>query len=235
MEIIPVIDLLHEVVVHARRGDRQHYQPIRSALAPSPTPMAVVDAIMGLYPFTTLYIADLNAIQASGRHDATVSQIRQRHPQLRLWLDPGLTSIEDLVPWLAMDIDLVVGSESLASMNAYQSLKTALGSRMVLSLDFDANGFRGPAELLEQPLQWPRRIIVMTLAKVGSAEGPDMARLHQILGKYVDGAVYAAGGVRDRSDLTQLQIDGVQGALVASAIHDGSLFGIGTSSMHLAG
>lgn len=224
LEVIPVIDLLNQQVVHARRGERQHYRPIQSKLTPACTSMAIVDAMLGLYPFKTLYIADLDAIQKRGRHDAAISQLHQRYPQLNIWLDAGLGGTSDLAAWQGIPLQMVVGSESLSSLADYRALKTDLAGRMVLSLDFDADGFRGPRQLLDEPDLWPSNVVVMTLSRVGSAEGPDLERLQQIIDRQHKGGVYAAGGVRDRSDLAQLEALGVQGALVASAIHDGSLF-----------
>ncbi len=84
--------------------------------------------------------------------------------------------------------------------------------------------FQGPAALLDNSALWPSRVIVMTLARVGSHEGPDLARLSEIVGK-AGGAhrVYAAGGLRGAEDLASLAAIGVEGVLVASALHDGRL------------
>lgn len=224
LEIIPVIDLLNQQVVHAKRGQRAHYRPIRSPLCDSSAPLDIVAAMRGLYPFKQLYIADLDAIQQRGAHHATIASIRQAYPELRIWLDAGIGSIADLAAWDAFDVDWVIGSESLADMPTYQSLREALGSRMLLSLDYGQEGFRGPSALLQHPQWWPERVIAMTLAKVGSGEGPDIAKLTEIMRLRPAGQLYAAGGVRHGTDLQTLADAGVAGALVASALHDGSLF-----------
>jgi phosphoribosylformimino-5-aminoimidazole carboxamide ribotide isomerase len=224
LEIIPVIDLLNQQVVHAKRGERQHYRPIRSSLCASSAPLAVVAAMLELYPFEHLYIADLDAIQRRGHHIEIVSQIRRHHPALGIWLDAGLSSISDIHAWQTLAVDLVVGSESLTDFSDYLALKEALGPRMILSLDFDGDRFRGPAQLLHQPSVWPERVIAMTLTRVGSAEGPDMALLETIQHQQPGIKVIAAGGVRNMQDIGTLAAKGIHGALVASAIHDGSLF-----------
>jgi phosphoribosylformimino-5-aminoimidazole carboxamide ribotide isomerase len=66
-------------------------------------------------------------------------------------------------------------------------------------------------------------VIVMTLAAVGGGGGPDLERLRQVIGLADGRAVYAAGGVRGRGDLLDLQTLGCAGVLVASALHDGRL------------
>ena len=99
-------------------------------------------------------------------------------------------------------------------------------TRVVLSLDFRGAQFVGPAELLDDTSAWPHRLIVMTLARVGSGAGPDTARIAEIRARAAARSIYAAGGVRDASDLAALQQLGVAGALVATSLHDGRLSGV---------
>jgi phosphoribosylformimino-5-aminoimidazole carboxamide ribotide isomerase len=66
-------------------------------------------------------------------------------------------------------------------------------------------------------------VIVMTLAKVGSAAGPDFTRLREIKAQAGNRDVIAAGGVRDEADIRALSAIGVAAALVATSLHDGAL------------
>ena len=63
----------------------------------------------------------------------------------------------------------------------------------------------------------------MTLARVGSGAGPDLTRLAAIQSVAGGRELYAAGGVRDASDLSALKRAGAAGALIATALHDGRL------------
>ena len=63
----------------------------------------------------------------------------------------------------------------------------------------------------------------MTLAQVGSLQGPDMAQISALCEQAPDNAIYAAGGIRNLDDLSMLSNAGVKGALIASALHDGTL------------
>jgi phosphoribosylformimino-5-aminoimidazole carboxamide ribotide isomerase len=72
---------------------------------------------------------------------------------------------------------------------------------------------------------WPPIIIVMSLARVGSASGPDTDRLTSIRLRSGNRQVYAAGGVRDASDLALLVQAKIAGALVATSLHNGKLTG----------
>ena len=90
MQLIPVIDLKGGLVVAARRGDRRHYAPLQTPLCPSAAPVAVAAALLGLYPFTTLYIADLDAIGGGPGQWGLIEQIHRNHPVVTLWVDNGL-------------------------------------------------------------------------------------------------------------------------------------------------
>jgi len=95
--------------------------------------------------------------------------------------------------------------------------------RIILSLDFRGRAFQGPAGLLGETRCWPRKVIVMTLARVGSGAGPAIDQLAAVVEIAGGRDIYAAGGVRDGADLAALRRAGVAGALVATSLHDGRL------------
>jgi uncharacterized protein related to proFAR isomerase len=66
LEVVPVIDILDGLAVHAVKGVRKNYKPIKSVLTASADPVKVATAFKGL-GFKELYVADLNAI--TGNHD----------------------------------------------------------------------------------------------------------------------------------------------------------------------
>lgn len=222
MDIIPVIDLMHGRAVHAKRGERQQYQPVDSPLCRSGLPLDAAQALLSLYPFPRLYIADLDAIRKTGTHRTVIDDICGRHPQTRIWLDAGIGNIDDLNSAVSIGIDCIIGSENLHSMDDFLQLRGRCGTRAILSLDFTSQGYQGPPILLRDTMLWPDIVIVMTLARVGSDAGPDMPRLAQIR-KMTDKQLYAAGGVRSIEDVKALQQLGVDGVLVASALHTGKL------------
>lgn len=222
MEVIPVIDLKDGTVVHARMGNRERYQPIETPLAEGSDPLAVVAGLLSLHPFRTLYIADLDAIAGGPRNDAAIDALRGRFPRLSMWVDSGIGTISRAQHWMARGVgDLVLGSESLDE--AATASQFAGDPRVVLSLDFRGPEFQGPASLLKNAAAWPRRVIAMTLHRVGSHAGPDLDRLRAIKDLAGRREVFAAGGVRDAADLRALAQASIAGALVATSLHDGRI------------
>ena len=222
-ELVPVVDLMGGLVVHARAGERDRYRPLeRSVLADGPEPAAVIRGLLDLYPFRSLYIADLDAIRKQGEHRALVRELRLAFPDLDLWVDAAFASTCGCRRFLDADLGLLVlGSESQADTELLESLRGE--PRLVLSLDFMGERPLGAATLFDTPSLWPERVIVMTLARVGASTGPDLDRLRQVRAAAPGRRVYAAGGVRGESDLLALRELGCAGALVASALHDGRL------------
>ncbi len=225
MEIIPVIDLLGGIVVHARRGERQNYQPLQSPLCAGSEPAAVVGGYLTVHPFSTIYIADLDAITGIGDSGPVIARLRRQFPDLRFWVDNGLADALACRNWLQQGYgDLVIGSEAQRNASVLNDLaQEEAADRIVLSLDFKDGRFLGPDVLREQPSLWPQRIIAMTLSRVGSDTGPDFELLDQLRTKAPAKKLFAAGGVRGGEDLIELNRRGISGVLVASALHAGRI------------
>ncbi len=199
-------------VVHAREGRRDQYRPLESSLCASSRPEAVLEALLALFPFRCCYIADLDGILGRGDHREVVAALERDHPDLVFWLDAGGRAVP------GVRARTVVGSESLPG-----DVVPVLPGDGVLSLDFRGETFLGPRGLLEDGQAWPGEVIVMTLERVGSGQGPDLERLASLRARAPDKRYYAAGGVRDGADLGALARAGATGVLLASALHDGRL------------
>lgn len=222
MRIIPVLDLKGGEVVRAEKGGRDLYRPISTPLSPGADPVEVCLGLRRLHPFTTFYIADLDAIEGRTPNTGALDMLRAMPDAPELWLDAGVADASSLAAALdEAGTWPVVGSESQADDRLLQRFRDH--PRLILSLDFFADGFRGPASVAEQPELWPQQVIVMTLGKVGSRAGPDFVRLKEIKAKAGSRSVFAAGGVRDESDLRALVALGIDGALVATSLHDGTI------------
>src|SRR5262245_23753828 len=167
MQIVPVIDLKGALVVHARRGERGTYAPIVTPLSRSAEPAAVIDGLLSVAPFRAIYVADLDAIMEGGGPSPLIASLADRFPMLEFWVDAGIASPAAAESLLRRErLHLVIGSESQTDHRVLAKFRDH--PRSLLSLDFRGDDFIGPSDLLERPEQWPERVIVMTLARVGS-------------------------------------------------------------------
>jgi uncharacterized protein related to proFAR isomerase len=89
MQIVPVLDLKGGIVVHARRGERAEYAPLRSPLVDGCEPLAVARALCDAAHADTLYVADLDAIAGA---PADVAMIASLSTVAEIWVDAGATT-----------------------------------------------------------------------------------------------------------------------------------------------
>ena len=215
MKIIPVIDLKDGVVVHAQQGLREHYQPISTNLCQSSDVYQVIRAFLDNYNFDTIYIADLNAITQQGDHEGLIDNVVTSFPHILFWIDSGYQRFKkhpgNYLP--------VLGSECFSDETVL-GLK-AFNKQFILSLDYSLSEALGAKSLFSDPHLWPDTIIIMTLNRVGSNQGPDLDRLNWFCRQYPHKQFIAAGGIRNANDLQALKQIGVHQALIASALHSG--------------
>jgi phosphoribosylformimino-5-aminoimidazole carboxamide ribotide isomerase len=228
MRVIPVIDLKGGVAVHAVRGQRERYRPLRSELVAGSDPLRVARAFREELGLEELYVADLDAIAAGSLHrDVLVALARDA----RVMVDAGVTDAAAVRPLRELGAArVVIGTETLADEAALERLA---GLPLVLSLDLrdgrllspDPELARlGPAEALAR-LARPgmSEVIVLDLARVGSGAGPQVELVGELCTRFPDLELLAGGGVRDLADLRALAEAGAAGALVATALHGGAI------------
>lgn len=218
MKIIPVIDLKNNLVVHAKQGDRENYLPINTPLCASADIYHVIDAFLSLYEFDTFYIADLNAITELGNHNTLIAEVMATFPELTFWVDKGYQCYQ---PITSPNYLPVLGSECYQEETVMEL--SDFNKEFILSLDYAMTGPLGAARLFTDTELWPNHIIIMTLACVGSNNGPDTGKLQQFLQLYPEKNFIAAGGIRNSSDLQALEKIGITQALIASALHSGAI------------
>ena len=232
MKIIPVMDILNGVVVHAVRGRRSEYQPLKSVLCASAEPLDVALAFKAL-GFSELYVADLDAITGKRANFSVLKQIADT-TGLRLMVDAGIANLKSAEKVLESHVSkIVIGTETLPSMSFVGEAIKLLGSeRVVVSLDlkgekvisgFELGRFRDPLRLLREfQGMGVDQIIVLDLARVGSEAGVNMPILKEVFRNFKV-KVFVGGGVRDIKDLVELKSVGVFGVLIATALHSGRI------------
>jgi phosphoribosylformimino-5-aminoimidazole carboxamide ribotide isomerase len=231
MRVVPVIDLKDGAAVHAVRGERERYRPVRSVVAGDDgDPLSLARAFRSELGLDELYVADLDAIGGECEHTSTIRSLAR---EARVMVDAGVSEPERARALLDLDAHrVVVGTETLPGPDALDRLLAELpAGAVVLSADLhDGRALSPHPRLAGLPaLDAVRRLqraglreaIVLDLARVGSGAGPDVGLIAEIHAAFPDLELLAGGGVRDVGDLRALGDAGAAGALVATALHRG--------------
>jgi phosphoribosylformimino-5-aminoimidazole carboxamide ribotide isomerase len=232
LRIVPVIDILNGVTVHAIKGRREEYQPLKSVLTDSVQPIEVANAFKTA-GFSELYIADLDAIMSQGSNLDAIDEIA-KDTGLQIMLDSGVSDLTSAKMLSKHDISkIIVGTESIRDLKFIENALELFGKgRIIVSIDLKAGQVLSNSK--ETKLMTPLKLatdlvelgiselIVLDLARVGSGEGVDVS----LLKKMVSGRkakILVGGGIRGVDDLLALNPLGVDGVLLATCLHSGKV------------
>jgi phosphoribosylformimino-5-aminoimidazole carboxamide ribotide isomerase len=236
MRVVGVIDLKDGTAVHAVRGERERYRPVRSAIGGDDgDALALVRGFRAL-GLDELYVADLDAIAGGSDRDRAsdhAALLSALASEARVMVDAGVS--EPAAARAILDLGarrVIVGTETLGRADALDRLLAALpDGALVLSVDLrDGRALSPDPQLAGLPAldavarlhrAGLREAIVLDLARVGSGAGPGVGLIAEIHDAFPDLELLAGGGVRDVDDLRALDAAGAAGALVATALHRG--------------
>lgn len=221
------MDIFNRNVVLAKGGVRENYRPVSesSGVCSIPGPLEIVGALQPL----EVYIADLNVLQ-DGSRDTNAELIRAVTSKAETMLDFGVSSPDDTEKALSIANTAVIGTET-GTLAAIRESASRHPGRISVSIDVkhgkvlkqDPEISSDPFEIVEVLNGLPLKdLILLDMDRVGTASGFDPAFLGELtLRSRHD--VLLGGGVRNMEDLYTLGKIGVKGALVATAIHNGSV------------
>jgi phosphoribosylformimino-5-aminoimidazole carboxamide ribotide isomerase len=238
MRVVPVLDLKGGLAVHAVRGERQFYAPVRSVLSPSADPVALARAFRDRLGSDACYVADLDAISGVGDHHAVVRAIAGLG--LAVWLDAGVATAGDAHRAASGGARrVIVGTETLKDVRDLPGIvqgargATSAGADCILSLDHRGGQLLGGSPAVAgidanalATAAWAagiRAFIVLDLARVGAGTGPETEPARRLRASLPAAEIVLGGGVRGKDDLRALAAAGYQAALVGTALHTGVL------------
>jgi phosphoribosylformimino-5-aminoimidazole carboxamide ribotide isomerase len=205
------------------RGEREHYQPIEgySHVVTTSDPLRVLEEIRP----REVYVADLNRL--TGRRD-NLRVLEMISKKALTMADVGISRMGDLYRLPAV-VSPVLGTETAS----FGLMKEAAGrrrtivsidmvKRRVLTRDAEMQA-EGAVEMLRRLNGLPlEAVILLELDRVGTASGLDGEFLQEAA-SVSDHALILGGGVKGVEDLQVLEGLGFAGALVATAVHNGSI------------
>ncbi|MCP8307129.1 MAG: HisA/HisF family protein [archaeon] len=230
MRVIPVIDIMGGVAVHARGGERDEYKPIKSQLCETSNPIDLALTFESNFGFRELYIADLDSIMGRGDNMNMLRRIYESS-SMRIMMDSGINDVKKARDILQAGVEkVIVGTETLTSFEVLKSiLKFAGYEHVIVSIDIK-NGkilskceeiFRLSLETLAKRLKLMgiKELIVLDLSRVGSESGVNIDLIRRVL-DLVDIPIITGGGIRNIDDVLLLRDLGISGILMSTALHN---------------
>jgi phosphoribosylformimino-5-aminoimidazole carboxamide ribotide isomerase len=239
MRVIGVLDLMDGRAVHARatEGGRAAYRPVSDIAGEAldaGDAIALARAYLDQLGMRELYAADLDAIRGGEPQRVLTAAVAGLGAPL--WLDAGVCTVADARSALESGAShLIVGLETLPSFDVLADICRAIGSeRVAFSLDLrdgapvgahEIIARRAPADTLVARAvdAGAGAVIVLDLARVGTSAGVDLTLMRRVRAAAPHVPLFAGGGVRGPDDLARLSDAGCDGALVATALHDGRI------------
>ena len=229
MRIIPVIDVLQGKVVHAVKGYREKYLPLKSELFNTLEPTEVAAELKRIFGFEELYVADLDGIMKGTPNLDMISSIC-KIGDLKVLVDSGVNNSSKANKLLQTGVsNIVVGTETLCKIEDLLNIIKLSGDTPVTgSIDIrdgkvlsqcnelvDVSPSKA-AKILED--NGVKQIILLDISKVGSESGVEVGLAELILNS-INIPLLVGGSVSTIKDIFALREIGVSGVLMATVLH----------------
>jgi phosphoribosylformimino-5-aminoimidazole carboxamide ribotide isomerase len=231
--VIPVLDIMDSIAVHAKKGERANYQPINLKLIRSTNPIEIVDYLKFECKFEEFYLADLDAITKYKPNFEILLEILDV-PDIRVMIDPGIRNKGDLLKFSEFKLNkLILGLETIENVDVIkESLEIFGHSKIIVSIDMYREKIISNVSRLgaQNPLQVVKEIedvgvkevILLDLFRVGQKIGGIPPLSTEIQNKF-NGTVLIGGGIKNYQDLLMYKDREFSGVLIATALYDGSI------------
>ena len=237
MRVIPVIDVLtvegKKHVVRGIKGERNKYFPIiESKILNDSDPLAMAFIFKQL-GFEELYIADLDLIQGFNQDLGYLEGII-KETNLKIMLDAGISRSSDMNILKSLNLNkIIIGTETLSSLEELSTIIKECGSdKIILSIDLMNNilmtkNIELKSLSLEDFLKKladinVSEIIFLELTRVGAQTGINKD-LITVMKRNLTCKLITGGGVKTIDDLQRMDQLGIDGALIATALHEGTI------------
>lgn len=212
MKLILAMDLKAGEVVHGASGNRDTYRPLTWGLSSTAEPVGYLEQLSPRH----LYVADLDRIMGNGDHRSQVVTCSSLVETC--YLDRGCRGPQDYLHEPRIT-DVAATETSDADLSTYPDgyLSVDVRSGRVMPSGED------PRLLLRNAGDWHfEGALILNVGAVGTGDGIIPLSLAGLRAAY-DKPLFYGGGVASPADLDILVALGFDGAIIATAIHRGTI------------
>lgn len=223
--VVFVLDIFNGKVVHAVKGEREKYRSIHefSSVCSKSEPLYIINELTP----REVYIADLNRLRGTGNNDEVIRKVGWKTKSM---LDLGASNMDDIHLGQELVQSVVLGTET-----GTESLLNEACSFYPRSINMSIDIIGGKILTNEPKFQIPPielvqmlnsydidDLIILELSKVGTSSGINPEFLKEVV-DHSNHNIILGGGIRNLKDISLLKDIGLEGALVATSVHNGSI------------
>ncbi len=232
-EIIPVLDILNSICVHAIKGKRSQYAPLKSYMFRTSDPNDIIETLHNKYTFNEFYIADLDAIMRNQLNSEIILMLLHKY-DIKIMLDSGISTEEDTNAILKLGIeDIIIGLETLENLDVIESTLRVIGKeKIIVSIDMylekvitqiNELKFNSIPDIVKKIGDLGvYKIILLDLFRVGQKLG-GISPLYLDIRNQFNGEIYVGGGIKNLSDIQAYYDNQFSGVLIGTALYDGTI------------
>ncbi|MFX1345358.1 MAG: HisA/HisF-related TIM barrel protein [Promethearchaeota archaeon] len=232
-KVIPVLDILNSETVHAVKGERARYEPLKSKLFKSSNPVEILNVLKHVHKFNEFYIADLDAITRRKPNFVLLKNIL-KISGIDILIDPGIINSKDTQQFSKYEIKkLIIGLETIQSLGVVEKALDLLSKKdLIISIDMykgeiltKAKGLINKScleiiKIIES--MGIKELILLDLFRVGQKIGGIPRQYLEIQNSF-SGDIYVGGGIKDYKDIISYKQNNFAGILIATALYDGTI------------
>ncbi len=224
LEIIPVIDIMNKKAVSGKSGDRTNYKPLNSKLTNNAENLEHLINAYKANKANKVYIADLDAIMNKGNNIKIIKNL-----DVYKIVDCGIKNKNQLEKLEKLNFcnKLIVGTETLEDIEVLKNNY----NNIILSLDFKNGELLNLLNLtlneLLEIININIPLIILDISSVGTQKGINEKLIKEITDKLKklnkNNKIYVGGGIKNINDLEKAKNLNVNGVLIGTSIHNGTL------------
>lgn len=227
MEIVPAIDLSNGKCVRLTKGikgtEKIYYEDPLDALE-----------FWESHNVERLHFVDLDGAWGSDTNKNILKRMIKK-ASCKVQIGGGIRTIDQAIELIDIGADrIIIGTLAIKNPPVIKELSEKIGSeRIIVALDYKGGKIatHGWTEITdEDPFEFGKNIskngagyiLFSSVEADGAFTGPDIKNIEKMINS-VDIPIYAAGGIRNKEDILQLERVALHGVIVGKAFYEGKL------------
>jgi phosphoribosylformimino-5-aminoimidazole carboxamide ribotide isomerase len=224
-ELIPAVDVLDGKAVRLQQGDFDRVS------VDAGDPYDLIARVAAAGP-RLVHVVALGPARDGGAPLELARRAVAAAAPVPVQLGGGVRSVADAEALVAAGVARVMVGTAAFGPIPLEDFVAALGDRLVVAVDvadgivrtagwLDSSRLTTAAALARCTAAGVQRILCTAIDRDGTLAGPDLELVREVRGAF-DGAVLAAGGIRNAEDVDALRQAGADGAVVGRALLEGA-------------